>query len=109
MSEDRVAVLEQRMAALEREVAALRNGGRTISGQPFVSTNPNDPLDGHPLIAKKRSPEESAAYEARRLKELGLEGIEYIDPPKLRQLLIDDGVDPTTNEFSRGIIEMREE
>jgi hypothetical protein len=104
MAEDRVAVLEQKVEALQREVAALRD---SLNGsQPPPKQHP---LDGHPIVAKKRPPAEAAAYEAQRLKELGLEGLDYIDPPKLRQMLIDDGVDPTTNECSRGIIEMREE
>jgi hypothetical protein len=110
MSEDRLTALEQRLAALERQVMMLRNALNASGCAPYVSPNPNDPLEGHPLISKKPPREQWAALEAKRLKELGLEGVELIDPPKLRQMMIDeDGLDPNGTEFSRGIIEMREE
>src|SRR3954454_7805705 len=97
MSEDRVAVLEQKVDALQREVAALRAALRT-GRKPYVSLNPNDPLEGHPLLSKKMSPAEAAEYEARRRKELGLEGVEPITAEELRQKLVDAGWDPTSNE-----------
>jgi hypothetical protein len=109
MSEDRLTAIEQRLAALERELAALRAALRAGMRPPYVSLNPNDPLEGHPLISKKLPPDELAAYEARRQKELGLEGVELIDLPTLRQMMIDQGVDPNSNEASREIIAMREE
>jgi hypothetical protein len=108
MSEDRVAVLEQKVEALQREVAALRAALRT-GRKPYVSLNPNDPLEGHPLLSKKMSPEEAAEYEARRLKELGLENVPLISVEELRQMMIDNGVDPNSNEASRELIAMREE
>jgi hypothetical protein len=109
MSEDRVTVLEQRVDALQREVAALRAALRPPERTPYVSSNPNDPLEGHPLLSKKRSPNEAAEYEARRLKELGIDHLQPIGAERLQQLLIEDGLDPNGTEFSRGIIEMREE
>jgi hypothetical protein len=110
MAEDRIAVLEERLAAVERAVAELRAKNRMSNGKPFVSTNPNDPLDGHPLISKKLPPIEAAAHKARVEKSLGIEGIEPTDPAQLRQMMIEeDGLDPNGTEFSRGIIEMREE
>jgi hypothetical protein len=108
MAEDRVAALEGRLAALEREVAALRAALRT-GRVPYVSLNPNDPLEGHPLISKKPPREQWAALEAQRLKELGLDDVEPIGAEQLRQMLIDAGWDPTSNEASREIIAMREE
>lgn len=108
MSEDRLAVLEQRVAALEREVAALRAAPRA-GRKPYVSSNPNNPLEGHPLLSKKKSPEEAAEYEARMLKELGLENVPLIPVEQLRQMMIDNGVDPSANEASRELIAMREE
>jgi hypothetical protein len=108
MSEDRVAVLEQKVDALQREVAALRAALRT-GRKPYVSLNPNDPLEGHPLLSKKMSPEEAAEYEARRRKELGLENLPPITLAELRQLMIEHGVDPNSNEASRELIAMREE
>jgi hypothetical protein len=109
MSEDRLAVLEERVAALERELAALRAGMRHAPGEPFVSTDPNDPLAGHPLLSKKPPREQWAELEAKRLKELGIDHLKPIGAKKLREMMIAEGVDPNSNEFSRGIIEARGE
>lgn len=109
MSVDRIAVLEQRLAAVERAVAELRVTSRPSLRRTFVSSNPNDPLDGHPLISRKLSPEEAAAHNARVDKALGIEGMQPVGPEKLREMMLADGVDPNSSEFSRGIIEMREE
>jgi hypothetical protein len=43
------------------------------------------------------------------LKSLGLEGLKPIGAKKLRERMIQEGFDPEGNEFSRSIIEMREE
>ena len=43
------------------------------------------------------------------LKALGLEGKKPIGAKKLREMALREGIDPEGNEFSRGIIEMREE
>src|SRR4051812_44417264 len=109
MAEDRIAMLEARLAAVERAIADLQAAPPPAARPPFVSSNPNDPLDGHPLISKRLPPEEQAAHDARIDKALGIEGIEPVGPEKLREMMLADGVDPNGNEFSRGIIEMREE
>lgn len=49
-----------------------------------------------------------AAGWAAAFKEMGISG-EPVGAEKLREMMIADGVNPETNEFSRGIIEMREE
>jgi len=108
MSEDRLAALEREVVLLKREVAALRTAFRT-GRMPYVSPNPNDPLEGHPLLSKKMSPEEAAVYEARRRKELGLDPLPPITLAELRQMMLDNGVDPSANEASRELIAMREE
>src|SRR6185436_6024275 len=99
MAEDRVMMLEQRVAALEREVAALRDSANGRGSPPAPPPPRQHPLDGHPLIAKKRSPAEAAEYEARRLKELGIDHLQPVGAQKLRQMIIDAGVDPNTTEF----------
>ena len=54
------------------------------------------------------------AYEAwiagikKALKDSGATG-EPIGAERVRQMMIEEGVDPNDNSFSRGIIEMREE
>jgi hypothetical protein len=105
MAEDRIAVLEERLAAVERAVAALAQ-----TNHPATVVPPRkDPLEGHRLISKRIPPEEAAAYEARRRKELGLENVPPITLAELRQLMIERGVDPNANEASRELIAMREE
>lgn len=108
MSQERIAILEERLAAVEVAVADLKASSRSGIRRPFVSTNPNDPLEGHPLISKRLPPEEAAALDAQIDRELGIEGIEPVGPEKLREMMIADGIDPNDNEFSRGIIEERE-
>jgi hypothetical protein len=109
MSEDRLTALEQRLAALERQVVVLRNALNASGCAPYVSPNPNDPLEGHPLISKRMPPEAAAVWEAEQLRRLGIKHLKPVEPAKLPQMMIEDGVDPNSNEFSRGIIEMREE
>lgn len=49
-----------------------------------------------------------AAAAAAAFAEMGVTG-QPIGAEKLQEMMIADGVDPESNEFSRGIIEMREE
>jgi hypothetical protein len=106
---DRLTALEERMAALERQLAELRAANRPIPWESFVPTNPDDPLDGHPLIEKRPPPEVLAEHNARIRKMLGIDNVPPVGVEKLREMMIADGIDPNGNEFSRGIIEMREE
>src|SRR3954469_8059860 len=107
MSEDRVAVLEERVATLEREFTVLRASAGPAPWERFVPTDPNNPLNGHPLLERKPPPEVLAAWKAQALKELG--DLEPITAEQLRQILIDNGWDPASNEASREIIAAREE
>jgi len=103
MSEDRIAIFEERLAAVERAVAELRANG--WAGEPAARGHP---LEGHPLLSKRMSPEEAAAYEAQRRKQLGLENLPPITLAELRRSMIEHGVDPNANEASRELIAMRE-
>jgi hypothetical protein len=52
--------------------------------------------------------EEEAKLAAKVLEEMGIRG-EPIGAKRVREMMIAEGVDPEKNEFSKGIIEMREE
>ena len=108
MSEDRIAALEERLAAVERAVAELRAAARPPAAAPGPR---KDPLEGHPLLWQSiTDPQKLAEMEAEIDRKLGIDGIEPLDPGKVRQMMVEeDGLDPNGTEFSRGIIEMREE
>ena len=57
--------------------------------------------------ASLRQAEISAAA-AAAFAEMGISGAP-VGPEKLREMMLADGVNPEDNQFSRGIIEMREE
>jgi hypothetical protein len=99
---DRLTALEERLAALEREVARLK-------AERPEPTDPNDPLANFPYWSNKPPRELWPELHAQRMKELGLGDVKPMGAKKLRELMIAEGLDPTSNEFSRGIIEMREE
>jgi hypothetical protein len=104
VSEDRLTLLEGRVAALEYELAILR------AAIGSATPDPNDPLKNHPLFRQSiTDPKELAEHEARVLKALGIEHLKPVGAQKVREMMIADGIDPNDNEFSRGIIEMRED
>jgi hypothetical protein len=51
----------------------------------------------------------TVAASKKFLKALGLEGKKPIGAKKLREMALREGINPEGTEFSRGIIEMREE
>jgi len=51
---------------------------------------------------------EISAAAAAAFAEMGISGAP-VGPEKLREMMLADGVNPEDNQFSRGIIEMREE
>ena len=58
------------------------------------------------------SRKEQAAFVAgwdKFMKQLGIRGVKPIGAKKLRERLLKKGFDPESNEFSQGIIAMREE
>jgi hypothetical protein len=103
---DKTAALEERMAALEGAVAALYH---LVEASVKTAPDPNDPFAGLPYIAKKPPRELWPVLEADFLRRMGLEGIQPVGAERLRQMMIEDGVDPNTTQFSQGIIDMREE
>jgi hypothetical protein len=70
-----------------------------------------DDLDlAEEIIHSSREEYAAVVAESKKfLKALGLEGKNPIGAKKLRERMLQEGFDPESNEFSRGIIEMREE
>ena len=60
----------------------------------------------------RASKREDAAFQAgwdKFMQQLGIADLKPIGAKKLREMMIKRGFDPNRNDFSRGIIEMREE
>jgi len=79
---------------------------------PRLSQAEADDLALAEELLRPPSPEEQAAIvrESKKfLKALGLEGRKPIGAKKLYEMALREGINPEGNEFSRGIIEMREE
>lgn len=97
--------LEQRLAALEQEVTQLKAGLRRECALQQVEEEPR----GARLIreAEASRPDIVAGWR-KFLEDLGIQG-QPIGAKKLRALLLEQGLNPHDNEFSRGIIAMREE
>lgn len=101
-----MATLEElatRLAVLEREVQQLRQ---------FVErrhTAESSAERGFRMLREaKASQAQFATGWARAMEQMGIRG-EPIGAEKVQAMIAACGVDPNDNEFSRGIIEMREE
>jgi hypothetical protein len=95
--------LEKRLKALEDEVNVLRKSIENPDGEEASK------LRGAWVLREtRRSQAELAAGFARALEAMGIHG-EPIGAENVQKMIAACGVDPEGNEFSRGIIEMREE
>jgi hypothetical protein len=98
-----VEELEQRLAAVEREVARLRLK---------LDQNGTEESPAERAARTRRESEQAharwVAGWAAALKEMGIEG-QPVGAEKLQEMMRASGIKPEDNEFSRGIIEMREE
>ena len=95
--------LERRLAALEREVAEIRQ----LLAAP--SSDETSAQRGARLLREaERSHGQFAAGWARAMEAMGIRG-EPVGAEKLQQMIAAAGFKPEDNEFSRGILEMREE
>ena len=92
---------------------------RTVGNQrpPKGATRQPEPVDDDLALAEEllrlaREEQAAVAAESRKLRkflrQLGIRG-KPIGAKKLRAMAIREGLDPEGTEFSRGIIEMREE
>ena len=96
-------------------MATRRTAGN--QGPRKDGTRQPEPVDDDLALAEEllraaREDQAAVAAEARKfrkfLRQLGIRG-KPIGAKKLRARLLKEGFDPEGNEFSRGIIEMREE
>lgn len=95
--------LEKRVVSLEQELVFLR---RLLGGKDSAEMLAEG---GARLLRQAEAGQaEFAAGWARAMEKLGIHG-EPIGAEKLQQMIAACGVKPEDNEFSRGIIEMREE
>jgi len=102
---DELADLQRRVAALEREVAELRGAnGAAPDDEPMPEIVRLCPS----LRPAWENRHRAAAAWREVLDRMGIRG-QPIGALKLQELIIAEGVDPNSNEFSRGIIDMREE
>ncbi len=95
--------LEKRLAAVEQELAELRGRVEDLS-------RPETPAErGARMIreAKRSQAALSAAWD-KAMEQMGIRG-EPIPAEQLQAMIAACGFNPEDNEFSRGIIEMREE
>jgi hypothetical protein len=95
--------LERRLAAVERELAALR---RQLTPLPVAETPAE--RGARLLRGEPPAPGQAEATWAAAMKQMGIQG-EPVSAEKLREMILACGVNPESNEASRGIIEMREE
>ena len=99
-------ILKEILAKLERlesDVAQIKAEVQKISAQQ------KEPEKLSILEqARRDKPLYQEAFD-RLAKQLGIEDMEPIGAKKMRELMIADGIKPEDNEFSRGIIAMREE
>ncbi|HEX5272189.1 MAG TPA: hypothetical protein VFW33_16950 [Gemmataceae bacterium] len=86
-------------------LACVERGYRIVL--PEIDDSPAD-REGMPRCTADQTYEEWIAGVKQWLRDRGYTG-EPIGAERLRQMMIEDGVDPNDNSFSRGIIEMREE
>jgi hypothetical protein len=97
--------LEKRVVALEQEVKALRG---LVGGLPFTGKETPAERGAQLFREAERNRGVMAAAWAKVKDRMGIHA-EPIGAERLRQMMIDEGIDPNDNSFSRGIIEMREE
>jgi hypothetical protein len=95
--------LEKRIVLLEDEVKQLR---QYVEGPPADETPAERGL--RTLRESRRQRKAMQDAWAKWMKEMGIEG-EPIPAEELQAMMAAEGIDPEKNEFSRGIIEMREE
>jgi hypothetical protein len=97
--------LEQRLAALEQEVSRLKT---RLAREAFAQDASEESLGAHLMREAK---EGHADFVAGWRAFMGAVGIKRqpVGAKKLREMLLQAGINPEDNECSRGIIAMRDE
>jgi hypothetical protein len=95
--------LQKRIAELEAEVKDLR----ALVAPPPDET-PEQRITRILRLSELEHPAMVAAWD-KAMAEMGIPQVEPIGAERLQEMMRAEGVDPEKNEFSRGIIEMREE
>lgn len=95
--------LEKRVARVEQELARLRQ----LLEKPPADETPAE-RGARLLREAKVSQAAISAAVAKAFEEMGITG-EPIGAEKVQEMMLACGIKPEDNEFSRGIIEMREE
>jgi hypothetical protein len=98
---DNLATIERRLDELERTVADLRRRIPDAVGESAAERRSQ-------VHICQTDPETMRAILDRVRKEMGIEG-EPLPAEEVQRLMLEEGWDPPGNEFSRGIVEMREE
>src|SRR5438270_423675 len=96
--------------------SSMRSAGapaRRTASAPAARPGPvsaETPVERGARLLRKEPPTTGQAEVAwaAAMKQMGIQG-EPISAEKLREMIVASGVNPEGNEFSRGIIEMREE
>jgi len=95
--------LEKRVTALERELAVLRQQLPPLTGTGRLG-------DEVPMIREARAMQPIlSAITAKAFAEMGIPDAPPVSIEELRRMMIECGVKPEDNVFSREIIAMREE
>jgi Ca2+-binding EF-hand superfamily protein len=103
-----VEMLEQRVAALEKEVAELKR--LYAPPKPQGDMDYLERLAEHSPMIRAALDDQLTPEEIQKMREdLGIAHLEPITAEELQQRLIAEGYDPTSNEASRMLIEMRDE
>ncbi len=95
--------------AEEESASAVVSGSADLMEKEYLLANQTAAERGAILLRESKLHQaEISAAAAAALAEMGISG-EPVGAQKLREMMLADGINPEDNEFSRGIIEMREE
>jgi hypothetical protein len=97
--------IEQRLAALEQEVSRLKI---RLTLEPSAQGASEEPLGASLMREAKEGHADFAAGWRAFMEGLGIKR-QPVGAKKLREMLLQAGMKPEDNEFSRGIIAMRDE